>query len=115
MVRVPPPSPPPRATPPRGGSPATSPRDPVKEFKSKLHVIYHAVEEHDWDRLKLPEFMKLLGEIEAEAKELERKDVLKTRYLPASEVALTLRYAIGSRDAERALWAISELLFGLPP
>jgi hypothetical protein len=113
-VTVPPPPPRPPVIPPTP-PPRSPPRDPVKEFKRKLYVIYHAVEEYDWKRLREPDFMKILDEIEPKAKELESRGILRTRYLSASEIANTLKDAIKDEDAERALWAIAEFLFGLPP
>jgi hypothetical protein len=47
--------------------------DRVKRFKGKLWVVFHAVEERDWERLKHPEFQKTLEELKKEAEEL--KDV----------------------------------------
>jgi hypothetical protein len=47
------------------------PEDRVKRFKGKLWVVFHAVEERDWERLKYPEFQKILEELKKEAEELK--------------------------------------------
>jgi hypothetical protein len=110
--KTPTPPPPPRAPPPAVPSPAG---DEIARFKRKLFAIYHAVEEKDWDRLSDPMFVEILNDIEREAVELEKKDLLRLRYFTAKEQMDRLRFAIKERNAFDALREIAEFLFGLPP
>jgi hypothetical protein len=99
----------------RPPTPPVRVEDEVVMFKRKLWIIFHAVEERDWDRLKRPEYVRLLDEIKKEAVELERKGLLAILYLRADEVVEGLRRFIRERDETHALHAIAELLMALPP
>jgi hypothetical protein len=123
MARRPPvpPPPPPPARPPVDVAPGRPPTPPVRvedevvRFKRKLWVVFHAVEEEDWDRLSRPEYVRLLEEIKREAVELEKKGLLDLLYLRADEVVEGLKRFIRERNTAYALHAIAELLMALPP
>jgi len=89
------------------------PEDEIKEFKRKLWVMFHAVEEHDWERAKLPEFQQVLKDLREEAKKLSEKKLIV--YDWAIDPLFTLERAIEEENAERALWAIATILFWLDP
>jgi hypothetical protein len=95
------------------GKPPEKPEEEVREFKNKLWVIFHGVEEHDWERLKLPESQKILGELREEARRLSEKKLMLYDWL--IDPLETLKRAIDEKDAERALWAICRVLFWLDP
>jgi hypothetical protein len=84
-------------------------------FKRKIWIIFHAVEERDWERLARPEYARLLDELKREAVELERRGLLDILYLSADELVEGLKRFIRDRDAYHALHAIAELLMALPP
>jgi hypothetical protein len=96
-------------------APAAGPGDEVREkiieFRGILSTIFHGVEEHDWARLKLPEFQKVLDELESVVKELVEKGLLPRDWVEDDLIAL--REGIKEENAERALWAIADLLFWL--
>ncbi len=123
MARRPPgpPPPPPPVRPRPDMVPVRPPPPPVRfedeiiRFKKKLWVVFHAVEEEDWDRLSRPEYVRLLEEIKREAVELEKRGLLDILYLSADELVEGLKRFIRERDTYHALHAIAELLMALPP
>jgi hypothetical protein len=89
------------------------PEEEIKKFKRKLWVIFHTVEERDWERAKLPEFQQVLKDLREEAKKLSEKKLIV--YDWAIDPLFTLERAIEEKDAERALLAIATILFWLDP
>ena len=123
MARRPPTPPPyrppgrpqPNMMPGRPPAPPVRVEDEIVRFKRKLWIVFHAVEEMDWDRLSKPEYVRLLDEIKREAVELEKRGLLDLLYLRADEVVEGLKRFIRERNTAYALHAISELLMALPP
>jgi hypothetical protein len=112
---LPPVRPKPNMVPVRPPQPPVQFEDEIVRFKKKLWVIFHAVEEEDWDRLSRPEYVRLLEEIKREAVELEKRGLLDLLYLRADEVVEGLKRFIRERNTAYALHTIAELLMALPP
>jgi hypothetical protein len=80
------------------------------EFKSRLWVVFHAVEEGDWERLG--QYWRVFDELRRLAKPLE---VTYRGHVTLEEDINALEKFCRERSVEKAFWVICTILFGIDP